>query len=185
MSIKAIETIYKGFRFRSRLEARWAVFFDKLGIEWEYESQGFELADGTRYLPDFFIYTSSYKNYKPGSGYWVEIKGPVATKTEIEKMQKICINTDRSGYIFSGAPYPDNYVHCHHSGHISIRPNPRDDEFYKSAFFKAFCFETMPIWANCGVNVVGDDYVTVLEKSALAARQARFEHHRSDRYALN
>ena len=32
---KAIETKYKGFRFRSRLEARWAVFFDALGIEWE------------------------------------------------------------------------------------------------------------------------------------------------------
>ena len=26
--IKAIETYYKGYRFRSRLEARWAVFFD-------------------------------------------------------------------------------------------------------------------------------------------------------------
>jgi hypothetical protein len=28
MSAKAIETHYKGYRFRSRLEARWAVFFD-------------------------------------------------------------------------------------------------------------------------------------------------------------
>jgi hypothetical protein len=28
--IKAIETSYKGYRFRSRLEARWAVFFDAL-----------------------------------------------------------------------------------------------------------------------------------------------------------
>lgn len=26
--IKAIDTYYKGYRFRSRLEARWAVFFD-------------------------------------------------------------------------------------------------------------------------------------------------------------
>ena len=37
MNIKPIETIYKGYRFRSRLEARWAVFFDALGIEYEYE----------------------------------------------------------------------------------------------------------------------------------------------------
>ncbi len=35
--IQAIETRYKGYRFRSRLEARWAVFFDHLKIEWEYE----------------------------------------------------------------------------------------------------------------------------------------------------
>lgn len=31
-TIKAIETSYAGCRFRSRLEARWAVFFDTLGI---------------------------------------------------------------------------------------------------------------------------------------------------------
>lgn len=53
--IKAIETIYKGYRFRSRLEARWAVFFDELGIKWEYEPEGFELEDGTMYLPDFYL----------------------------------------------------------------------------------------------------------------------------------
>ncbi len=27
-SIKAIQTKYRGYHFRSRLEARWAVFFD-------------------------------------------------------------------------------------------------------------------------------------------------------------
>lgn len=43
MDIKAIETCYAGCRFRSRLEARWAVFFDALGLEWEYEPEGFEL----------------------------------------------------------------------------------------------------------------------------------------------
>jgi hypothetical protein len=52
--IKAIETIYNGYRFRSRLEARWAVFFDALGVDYEYEPEGFELSCG-RYLPDFFL----------------------------------------------------------------------------------------------------------------------------------
>ena len=32
--IKAIPTEYKGYRFRSRLEARWAVFFDACGADW-------------------------------------------------------------------------------------------------------------------------------------------------------
>lgn len=49
---RPIETSYQGCRFRSRLEARWAVFFDALGIRWEYEPQGYVL-DGTPYLPDF------------------------------------------------------------------------------------------------------------------------------------
>lgn len=62
---QAIETQYKGYRFRSRLEARWAVFFDTLGIEYQYEPQGFE-KDGIRYLPDFYLVHSET---------WVEVKG--------------------------------------------------------------------------------------------------------------
>lgn len=51
--MKAIETRYKGYRFRSRLEARWAVFFDALGIKWEYEPEGYDLGEAGWYLPDF------------------------------------------------------------------------------------------------------------------------------------
>ena len=55
--IKAIETRYKGYKLRSRLEARWAIFFDALGIKWEYEPEGFHLPDGSMYLPDFRVTT--------------------------------------------------------------------------------------------------------------------------------
>jgi hypothetical protein len=64
-TVQAIETEYAGCRFRSRLEARWAVFFDKLGAPWEYEAQGFEAPAG-RYLPDFWL---------PTLEMWVEVKG--------------------------------------------------------------------------------------------------------------
>ena len=40
--IEAIPTRYKGVRFRSRLEAQWAVFWDELGVKWEYEPQPFK-----------------------------------------------------------------------------------------------------------------------------------------------
>ena len=30
---------------RSRLEARWAVFFDTAGIAWQYEPEGFDLTN--------------------------------------------------------------------------------------------------------------------------------------------
>ena len=67
--IKAIETRYAGCKFRSRLEARWAVFFDHFAIKWEYEYQGYQCThrlthndwsidagDGTfPYLPDFWF----------------------------------------------------------------------------------------------------------------------------------
>lgn len=51
----ALETYYNGYRFRSRLEARWAVFFDAAGIGYQYEPEGYRLSDGTAYLPDFFL----------------------------------------------------------------------------------------------------------------------------------
>ncbi|WP_068922165.1 hypothetical protein [Planobispora rosea] len=65
MNIKPIETHYAGCRFRSRLEARWAVFFDRIGARWQYEPQGFTI-DGRTYLPDFLL---------PDCGTWVEVKG--------------------------------------------------------------------------------------------------------------
>lgn len=70
MTIKAIETEYAGCRFRSRLEARWAVFFDHMGINWEYEYEGYEVGyptyGGKYYLPDFYL---------PETQTWVEVKG--------------------------------------------------------------------------------------------------------------
>src|SRR5262249_35299712 len=54
-ALRAIETVYRGYRFRSRLEARWAVFFHTLGVRWEYEPEGFVLSTGQWYLPDFRI----------------------------------------------------------------------------------------------------------------------------------
>lgn len=41
--IAPLETRYAGYRFRSRLEARWAVFFTRLGLDWEYEPQGYRV----------------------------------------------------------------------------------------------------------------------------------------------
>lgn len=64
--IKAIETTYKGYRFRSRLEARWAVFFDTIGSQWEYEKEGYDLSAAGWYLPDFYLpETESFIEVKP------------------------------------------------------------------------------------------------------------------------
>lgn len=48
--MQAIPTTYAGVRFRSRLEARWAAFFDLVGWEWEYEP-----LDLNGYIPDFVL----------------------------------------------------------------------------------------------------------------------------------
>ena len=79
--IKPLETFYKGYRFRSRLEARWAVFFDAAGIRYEYEPQGYKLSDGTCYLPDFFL--PEFKAY-------VEIKPTGINGPELQAAQRKC-----------------------------------------------------------------------------------------------
>lgn len=53
--LQAIETTYNGVRFRSRLEARWAHFFDQVGMGWRFEPEGWVLPSGRRYVPDFEI----------------------------------------------------------------------------------------------------------------------------------
>ena len=54
--LRPIQTEYGGFLFRSRLEARWAVFFDTCGVDWEYEPEGYDLGNGLMYLPDFLLH---------------------------------------------------------------------------------------------------------------------------------
>lgn len=71
MAIQAIETHYNGYRFRSRLEARWAVFFDAMDEEYRYEYQGYtsHVYAGWNYLPDFWL---------PRMKIPVEVKGDVS-----------------------------------------------------------------------------------------------------------
>ena len=50
--------IYKGTVFQSKLEARWAVIFDALGIDWIYEPETFRIEWGNEiicYCPDFYL----------------------------------------------------------------------------------------------------------------------------------
>jgi hypothetical protein len=101
--IKAIETVYKGYRFRSRLEARWAVFFDALGIEWEYEAEGFELGANGRYLPDFWL---------PRLDCWVEIKpgGYRTDRQESDKYMALAQESPGDVLLHVGDPWPNAYV---------------------------------------------------------------------------
>jgi len=48
--IAAIPTRYKGVNFRSRLEARWAAFFDLMQWQWHYEP-----IDMQGWIPDFIM----------------------------------------------------------------------------------------------------------------------------------
>ncbi len=82
--LKAIQTEYKGYRFRSRLEARWAVFFDACGVDWEYEPEGYDLGGGLQYLPDFLLHGVQGRD---GGDLYVEVKG-VMTAFDARKINR-------------------------------------------------------------------------------------------------
>ena len=69
MNLSLIRTLYNGYTFRSRYEARWAMLFDKVGWHYEYEPEAFLLKNGEGYLPDFIIW-----NRKGAFMGYVEVK---------------------------------------------------------------------------------------------------------------
>jgi hypothetical protein len=88
----SVPTEYKGVRYRSRLEARWAIVFDRLKIEAKFEPQSF-IEHGLPYIPDFYL---------PSLGVWVEIKPTTPNSDECKKAHELHRITKEPVYIFSG-----------------------------------------------------------------------------------
>lgn len=107
--IKAIPTRYDGIVFRSRTEARWAVFFNSLKLRWEYEREGFEIGESTKYLPDFWL---------PQLDFWVEIKGADPDELDCDKAHKLSVACERRVYVFFGGhtmpdgPHSPTQAYC-------------------------------------------------------------------------
>lgn len=182
--MKAIETRYKGYRFRSRLEARWAVFFDSLGVYWEYEREGFSLGNSGFYLPDFWIGRLRYQDRQypegnpPTPGWYVEIK-PVALSDREESLcRKLAVTTKHVVYALAGNVGAGQFAsYKYHPsrpqfGGICQRPSYEDgvfDSFYNDPFLFYLCSDATPKegdWAGRAE----------LDAAFAAARSARFEH---------
>jgi len=174
--IQAIETIYRGYRFRSRLEARWAVFFTTAGVAFQYEPEGFRLPSGW-YLPDFFLPTfTAYLEVKP-------LPSPLVSMAE----QQIIFNRlepEEEGWLESVIPKLPEILPrevrlgCELVAHSSrdtsfvvVYGDPRDVVDDNNSI----CID----WTCPGVHAsIGflDRIPFSLYDAADAARQARFEH---------
>lgn len=190
--IKAIETEYKGYRFRSRLEARWAVFFDACKVRWEYEPEGYDLGGGMYYLPDFLLHGV---DGRAAGDLYVEVKGKMAPE-DAEKIYRFsgihekdgCDVIDTPILVVAGIPDGDRTADidgfCEdwgYNGYPEIKGGPYP-----------FNFETIDgdyFVAHPGVNkngrfeLFGDDGSYLEDRDDAAtlrafkfARQARFEH---------
>jgi hypothetical protein len=99
---------------RSRLEARHAVFFDALGIPWEYEKEGYEI-EGIRYLPDFWL---------PEQDCFVEIKGQEPTDDEIDKARLLALYAQKRVAMFYGSiEFPPMENSTHVKSHHFLAPS--------------------------------------------------------------
>lgn len=157
MKLKPIETKYKGYRFRSRLEARWAVFLDHLGIDWEYEHQGYELPSGY-YLPDFWLPTFDY------SGMFLEVKPCSFSDEEKKKCYELHEASGKSVWLGEGVP----------EGKLYYMTDYWDDEFR--------LIDCVPNYADAEQDnrmfTMPSEYRhwPFVESAATAAKSARFEH---------
>lgn len=93
--IKAVQTFYNGTYYRSRTEARWALFLDVLGVAFDYEPEKFELPSG-RYIPDFMVNLGCKQ-----AQTFIEIKGAQPTKDVIDRFSEFGCYVARP-YLISG-----------------------------------------------------------------------------------
>ncbi len=179
--MKPIETEYKGYRFRSRLEARWARFFDACHVAWEYEPEGYDLGDGLYYLPDFLLHGVDGRD---GGDLYVEVKGQM---TELDAL-KINRFAEQGGKVLVVGKIPEGDNAADISEDISRRAYSNGNEGWPYEFN----FETIDgdhFAAHPGINkdgrfeLFGDDssYLcdqddAATERAYRLARQARFEH---------
>lgn len=194
---RAIETVYKGYKFRSRLEARWAVFFEALGLDWTYEPEGFDLG-GVWYLPDFKVKTPQ------GADIWYEVK-PKDVETD-EKFDRFVASfeyePDRA-QLLSGDPVDviRRSDFCPRCGLIFPRPTNGKPHMLgmgngemwiccEHCDWETPCggghpeepgFLGMPHYPHKGAIHVGKDvihaaFIRLIAPAALRARKARFEH---------
>lgn len=165
--IKPIETKYKGYRFRSRLEARWAVFLDALNIRWEYEQEGFILSDNTKYLPDFQLPTF-------GGGMYMEVK---PDNGDFSKALKFCREIRRTLWCAEGTPSPRAWKYYYPdpgNGLLEQIGIPCADQAWgenRMYSFPGYENEDLSIPEEC-FDYLGDGFISAVNKS----RSARFEH---------
>lgn len=168
---KAIEVKWHGCRFRSQLEAKWAVAFEAMGIEWEYEPEGF-VADGIWYKPDFLIAGLSGL----GKGWtFVEVKGKM---TDMDRRKIATLSKYFPIYVVGDVPF-------RHPFESQYRAFSHDTYFHSMSLYmmtiatimggaigilKNGCPAIIPETASYR----GDELATTV--AFLAARYARFDH---------
>lgn len=202
-TIAAKETRYNSILFRSRLEARYALMFDILGIQYQYEPEKFDTPTGP-YIPDFWIASIGDWDYDPlkcRGSYW-EIKGPVPDATDLSKTRYLSLGSGKEVYIFgpeltvswldsnsilgSGYDYEQQHLinQCPICGMVGVSGRYVNDETSGPWFtdtFHHFCIETILLckkWNSLDYflqDATPFSDTPLINLAVAAAKSARFE----------
>jgi hypothetical protein len=147
MSLRAIPTRHNGLLFRSRCEARWAVVFDKIGWDYQYEPESYRLSCGP-YLPDFYL---------PDADVFFEVKASYPTSDELRKAENLCVAREKPVVISTGPPNPqrdeiDNDL-------IVFYPEMIDDEITAFRYDGAFVSARFSFHPSCSLHLGNLSYL--------------------------
>lgn len=108
MATEALETRYNGEKFRNRLAARWAVFFNTARIDYLYETDYFDLSDSLSFLPDFYLKRGIrfLGEKKPREDVWVAV-APTAELHEDDRLAVIGFVQENGKNVLLMAGDPD------------------------------------------------------------------------------
>jgi hypothetical protein len=174
--MQALETFYNHNRYRSRLEAKWAVYFDRVGVKYQYEPAGFNIGEKC-YLPDFYLPEfDAYIEVKPESGDREQVfKDMVAMiETGVSKIGNcLAVFGDplnhklmAVGRIDDNQPWKDDF--CNQT---AIAFDFTDGEKLLSTTFNLSAAEKVSVKLKTTPKALIDNY-----KEKLYARCVRFEH---------
>ena len=99
--IKAIPTLYNNVQYRSRLEARWAAFFDI--IKWKFTYEPFDLP---KWSPDFKLTTEA------GTTFLVEVKPKEFTDISLRIKLGEASNYSDGILLINESPFTNPYPNC-------------------------------------------------------------------------
>lgn len=147
--------------FHSDVEAQWSIFFDAMGIKYEYEKDTFQL-DGASFIPDFWL---------PQVNMWADVKPSRHSKEDTRNCQRLANITGKRCLLLEGPPDFRSYW--------GLAPEQEeDDDYYPDMDYllismylhsenRFFC-DTGHSRENPATDReygFGDDYIAAVEKS--------------------
>ena len=128
---QGVPTDYNHITFRSKTEARWAVFFDRLGIKYEYEAPVELQGEDADSYTGAVEYTAHPDFWLPQISMWTEVKSDQFDEDEVGKARVLATQSFRGCILLAGQPACKEY-------RLVVSQHLDADRFDRFTFAEAF-----------------------------------------------